>query len=106
MQVQMQAMKATLDQMQAVDNLPAPPSPPPLDEQLSKLKNGLDNKDHNDHDESTLSIAALVMIALNKSTAKPVQREISFSRNANEKPEIQCSATASSSATQAANSAV
>ena len=120
LQAAMSTMQATLDRMQAVDNLPAPPSPPPLDEQLSKLKNGLDNKDHNDHDESTLSIAALVfgllalvlsivalvMIALNKSTAKPVQREISFSRNAGEKPEIQCSATASSSATQAANSAV
>ena len=45
-----------------------------------------------------LAIVAIVMIVMNKSTAKPVQREISFSRTVDEKQGVECASSAASSA--------
>ena len=73
----------------------------------------------NDDDVSTLSIVALVfgllafvlaivaiiMICMNKSTSKPVQREISFTRTIDEKQGVEFSGRAASSANGAANGA-
>ena len=73
----------------------------------------------NDDDVSTLSIVALVfgllafvlaivaiiMICMNKSAGKPVQREISFTRTIDEKQGVEFSGRAASSANGAANGA-
>ena len=49
-----------------------------------------------------LAFVAIIMIFLNKSTAKPVQREISFSRTLDEKQGVECGSRAASSATNGA----
>jgi hypothetical protein len=45
-----------------------------------------------------LAIVGIVMIVMNKSTAKPVHREISFSRTVDEKQGVECASSAASSA--------
>ena len=49
-----------------------------------------------------LAFVAIIMIFLNKSTAKPVQREISFNRTLDEKQGVECGSRAASSATNGA----